>query len=887
MREWTGASHPLDRTLGAASEDRMEFRRILALRGPNRWSSHAALEIWIAGARPDVGPALIAAVPAAFPAGRTTDEAAALARLAVELQRRAGVNVANAQIQAHPEPGWVRAIVPFEEEAVGRAAVEAAQRLINAALAGPTIGLDDAVQALRDLSHEVCLGPSTRAIVEAARKRGIPASRMNDGSLVQLGLGRAQRRIWTAETDQTGVIAEAIAQDKDLTKIFLRSVGVPVPWGRPVTSPEDAWEAALQVGGPVVVKPRDGNQGRGVATNLSTRDQVIRAYQAARAESEEVLVEQYAPGDDYRLLVIGGRMVAAARREPAQVIGDGHSTIARLVEIANQDPRRSDDHATALSKIYLDDIALAVLAEQGHAPDSIPAPGERVLIRRNANLSTGGTAVDVTDQVHPDVARRAVDAARAVGLDIAGIDIVARDISRPLEEQAAMIVEVNAGPGLRMHLEPSAGTPRPVGEAVVDALFPPGANGRIPVVAVTGTNGKTTTTRLIAHILANDGQTTVGMTCTDGIFLGPRCIESDDCSGPRSARAVLGNPLVEAAVLETARGGILREGLGFDRCDVAVITNIGQGDHLGMGGVHTVEELARVKRTIVDHLAPEGAAVLNAADPLTAAMAPHSPGKVLFFGRDETIPALTRHLAAGGRAVLALGDSIVLAEGSRRRSLMPLSAVPLTHGGRVAFQVENALAATAACWALDIDPDQIRRGLSTFAGNASQAPGRFNVLQGRGITILVDYGHNPSALEALAAALDAFPSARRLAVFSAAGDRRDVDITKQGELLGRMVDHLILYEEQEWRYDRPIGQIAALLRQGAASTPSRRAARIEEVPDERTGVAVALEHLRPGDLLLIQASCIGATLGTVSAFLGLLDAPDGVDRQQEPAAAGA
>ena len=388
------------------------------------------------------------------------------------------------------------------------------------------------------------------------------------------------RRICAAETDRTSAIAESIASDKDLTRKLLKSAGVPVPEGRPVTDVEDAWRAAQELGGPVVVKPLDGNHGRGVATNLTTKEQVTAAYEVAINESSRVIVERYITGDDYRLLVVGNQLVAAAWREPANVIGDGHSTIRELVDEVNRDPRRSDGHGSVLSFIKIDATSLAVLAEQGYAPDSVPPAGVKVLIRRNANLSTGGTATDVTEMVHPEIARRAVDAVRMVGLDIAGLDVVAKDISRPLREQGGAVIEINAGPGLRMHLAPSKGTPRPVGRAIVDMMFPESQSSRIPIVAVTGVNGKTTTTRLLAHIVASTGKK-VGMACTDGVYFAGERIDDGDCSGPQSARSILMNPQVECAVLETARGGILREGLGFDRCDIAVVTNIGEGDHLG------------------------------------------------------------------------------------------------------------------------------------------------------------------------------------------------------------------------------------------------------------------------------------------------------------------
>ncbi|HEU0116573.1 MAG TPA: Mur ligase family protein, partial [Thermomicrobiales bacterium] len=510
----------------------------------------------------------------------------------------------------------------------------------------------------------------------------------------------------------------------------------------------------------------------------------------------------------------GGRLVAAALREPAHVIGDGRSTIAQLVAEVNRDPRRSDGHATVLSFIRLDAVGLAVLAEQGCTPDSVPPPGQCVLIRRNGNLSTGGTATDVTDRVHPETAARAVDAARAVGLDIAGVDIVAVDISRSLEEQRGAVVEVNAGPGLRMHLEPSAGQPRPVGEAIVAMLFAEGQTGRIPLIAVTGVNGKTTTTRLIAHLLRRP-DSLVGFSCTDGLYIGDRRIDRRDCSGPRSARNLLLNPCLDAAIVETARGGILREGLGFDRCHVAVVTNIGEGDHLNLRGVETLEDLARVKRTPIESVAPDGAAVLNAADPLVADMAGHCPGRVIFFARDGNHPLLVAHRARGERAVLVRDNAIILAEGEREEVLMPLERVPLTHSGRAGFQVENALAACAAVWSLKVPLDAIRAGLATFSGDAEQVPGRFNILRAGDATVIVDYAHNPSALAALVDSLAGFPHRRRVLVFTPS-NRRDADVLAMGRIIGDGFDRVFLYLD-EGNSDRADGELSALLRRGIAA----------------------------------------------------------------------
>jgi cyanophycin synthetase len=864
----------------------MEFRKILTLRGPNIWANFPVLEAWVdlgglkdspSDELPGFNERLMAWLPTMIEhrcsvgtrggfferLRRGTYQAHILEHVTLELQSLAGTEVGFGRARETSEDGVYKVAIEYHEEEFARACLHTARALLHAAVHDLPFDVPAEVRSLRELLHKERLGPSTAAIVRAAVARGIPVRRLNSESLVMLGHGARQRRILAAETDRTGAIAESIAQDKDLTRSLLQQVGVPVPEGRPVVDADDAWAAAREIGAPVVVKPRFGSQGRGVATNLSTCEQVKIAYASVREDWSQIVVERYVTGADYRILVVGGRVVAASRRDPAQVVGDGRHTVAQLVEIVNRDPRRGDDHATVLSKLVLDSIALKVLEEQGYTPESVPPAGHRVLIRRNANLSTGGTATDVTDRVHPEVAARSVEAARIVGLDIAGVDVIAQDIGRPLEEQGGVIVEVNAAPGLRMHLEPSSGTPRPVGEAIVSLLYPEGETGRVPVVAVTGVNGKTTTTRLIAEMIRQEGKT-VGMTCTDGIRVGDRWIDHDDCSGPKSARAVLLNPRVEAAVLETARGGILREGLGFDRCDVAVVTNIGEGDHLGMGEIHTLEKLAQLKRTIVDVVAPNGWAVLNAADPLVAEMAPKCPGSVVFFARDGQHPVLEAHRARGGRGVFVRHEALVWAQGEEETILIPLSRVPLTHHGRVEFQVENVLAAVAAAWSLGLDPGTIVAVLEVFTSDIRHTPGRFNVLQHGEATIVLDYGHNSSALLALADALAQLPHRRRLTVFSAAGDRRDQDIIRQGEIIGDHFDFLVLYEDA-CRRGRPDGEVIGLLRRGLQD--GRRISGIVETRGELVAVEAALGRLRPGDLLYIQPDQVELCLNFVQNYL--------------------
>ena len=836
----------------------MEVSRIRALRGPNLWSRHTALEAIVSCAPieraiadlPDFESRLrelFPAVGALRPSGYQGPVALAhvLEAAALALQIQAGCPVTFSRTTATVDIGVYQVVVAYSEEAVGRLAFELAEKLVQATLQGNSFDVDASIAQLRDTDEEERLGPSTGAIVNAAAARGIPWRRLTRGSLVQFGWGSRQRRIQAAEVDATSAVSESIAQDKELTKRLLHAAGAPVPIGRPVKDADDAWAAACDIGLPVVVKPRDGNQGKGVTVNITNREHLQIGFRAA-AEVGEVMVEKYLSGNDFRLLVVGQQLVAAARRDPPHVIGDGIHSVRELVDRVNADPRRGEGHSTSLTKIRFDEIAIARLNAQGLAPQSVPAKGRRVVLRNNANLSTGGTATDVTDDVHPEVAANAVAAARMVGLHVCGVDVVCESVLRPMREQHGGIVEVNAAPGLRMHLSPSFGKGRPVGEAIVSHLFAHGDDGRIPVVAVTGTNGKTTTTRLIAHLMASSALR-VGMTNTDGVYVNGQQIDSGDCSGPKSARSVLMHPDVDAAVFETARGGILREGLGFDRCEVAVVTNIGAGDHLGLNYITTVEDLAVLKRVIVQNVAPAGYAVLNAADPMVRAMAPSCPGNIIFFAADHHHPAMATQRAQGKRTVYVDDGAIVAAEGSWREHIA-LSEIPVTRNGSIGFQVENVMAAVAAAWAVGLNWDTVRRGLASFSTDAGNVPGRFNMMEYRGATVIADYGHNPDAMRALVAAVNALPARRRSVVISGAGDRRDDDIREQTGILGDAFDDVLLFQDACQR-GRADGEVLALLRNGLAQ--AKRASYITEIRGEFAAIDAALERLEPGDLCLI------------------------------------
>ncbi len=848
----------------------MELIKTRALRGPNLWSRHTVLEIEVQcsaqeralgtvrgfmeqlrGLCADIGN-----LGAPGYQGPLT-LAHALEATLLALQAQAGCPVSFSCTSATPEEGLYQVVVEYSEEDVGHLALKMARQIVGHVWESVTGSLPPGAASpnvtamlaeLREMDEDLRLGPSTGSIVAAAVARGIPFRRLTQGSLVQLGWGVRQRRIQAAEVDSTSAVAESIAQDKDLTKRLLHAAGAPVPMGAPVHTVEEAWEVAQRIGFPVVVKPQNGSQGKGVTVNILTREALEQAFPSATGKGA-VLVEKFFPGSDYRLLVVGDKLVAAARRDPPQVIGDGEHSVRALVDIVNADPRRGDGHATALTKIRFDEITIACLAGQHLTPESVPEKGRRVILRNNANLSTGGSATDVTDDVHPEVAARAIDAAGMIGLHVCGVDIVCENIMRPLEEQNGGIIEVNAAPGLRMHLNPSYGKGRNIGAAVMDLMFAHGDDGRIPVVAVSGVNGKTTTTRLIAHILSESGLC-VGMTNTDGVYVGGRETDRGDCSGPKSARNVLGHPDVEAAVLETARGGVLREGLGFDKCAVAVVTNIGEGDHLGQSHMHTPEDVARIKQIIVQNVAPNGHAVLNAADPLVAAMAPHCAGKVIFFAQSAQHPLLVTHRARGNRVLFVENGHIVAADGAQQQRL-PLSDVPLTRGGLLGFQVENTLAAVGGCWALDLPWATIVEGVCSFNNDAKNAPGRFNLMHYRDSTIVADYGHNPHAMRALVSAFDALPcteSTKRTVVISGAGDRRDEDLRNLTRVLGDAFDNIVLFEDACQR-GRADGEVIALLREGLQG--AQRASHVEEIRGEFIAIDRGLEMLKPGDQCLV------------------------------------
>ena len=637
-----------------------------------------------------------------------------LEHVSLELQNLAGMPGGFGKARETPVRGIYKVVIRAWHDEVTKSCLEAGRELILAAIENKPFDVDAAVRRLTDMAERKLLGPSTGSIVEAAtsKERRIPAIRMlSDGNLVQLGYGVRSRRIWTAETDQTSAIAETISRDKDLTKSLLESCGVPVPEGRLVRGAEDAWEAAEDIGVPVVVKPYDGNHGRGVFTNLMTREEVESAYAKALEEGSGVIVERYVRGAEHRLLVVGGKLVAAARGETASVVGDGRSTINELIDLQiNSDPRRGAHEEFPLDVILLSEnpVALHEISRQGFTPDSVPEAGREVLVIRTGNLTC-----DITDLVHPETAATASLAARIVGLDIAGLDLVCENIAQPLAGQRGAIVEVNAGPGLLMHIKPANGQPRPVGKAIVDHLFPKGDNGRIPIVGVTGSYGKTTVSRLIARLLTLSGKH-AGLACSAGLFLDHRRAEKGDCANWQIANRVLMNRAIEAAVFENGSDAILGEGLAYDRCRIGVVTNVDVARHAGRFYIEAPEHVFNVLRTQVDLVLPDGTAVLNAREPMLVDMATLCDGEVIYFATDPELPIITRHREEGKRVVIVRYGQIMLSGGEGEIPLAKLSDIPLTDGGKNPEQTENVLAAVAAAWALDIPPVIMRTGIETF-----------------------------------------------------------------------------------------------------------------------------------------------------------------------------
>jgi len=795
--------------------------------------------------------------------------------IALEIQCLAGTPVSYGKTRSVAgQPGVYYVIYSYTEEQVGVEAGELALKLVRSLLptdlpsALPTeelAGFDFAreLDGLIERAQEIALGPTTASLVEEARRRDIPAIRLDTQSLVQLGWGKYQQRIRASVTDRTGNIAVETASDKELTIKLLGDVGIPVPRHQLARSADDAVEIAERLGYPLVTKPLDVSHGRGVSIKLLNADEVRSGYAAAAVYSSSVLVETFLEGKDYRVLVIDGKVVAVAERVPAHVIGDGAHSISELVEIINRDPRRGIGHEKILTRIKIGQQAERLLQQAGYTLETVLVQGQRFYLASTANLSTGGTAIDRTTDIHYETREIARRAALVIGLDIAGIDIITPDIRQPLREVGGGIVEVNAGPGFRMHLQPSEGQPRNVARPVIDMLFPPNTPARVPLVALTGTNGKTTTARMVAHILKMNGER-VGLTTTDGIYIDGQIYMKGDMTGPWSARVVLKDPTVDSVVLETARGGILREGLGFDRCDVGAVLNV-SADHLGLRGVDTLEQLAEVKSLLVEIVRKDGASVLNADDELVAKMAARAEGRIVYFsmhGGEGASGQVKQHIANGGTAVVlqpgVRGDMLAIYDAEQYIPLLWTHLIPATLEGKALHNVANALAAAAICYARGVSVENIRQGLRTFATSFYLTPGRLNVFDEYAFRVIVDYAHNPAAVQALSDLVGRLrPNYRRtIGMISAPGDRRDVDIRAIGAIAGRTFDLLVIKEDND-RRGRKDGDIAKLLWEAAheAGMPPDR---MITVLDELEATRHALSLAEPDDLVVICADEITA-----------------------------
>ncbi|WP_292037161.1 MULTISPECIES: cyanophycin synthetase [unclassified Brevundimonas] len=811
--------------------------------------------------------------------------------VALELQTRAGTPVTRGKTRSvRGRPGVYDILFTYRDETTallaGRLALQICDALLPPALGGvrglericadnldprlvEAVLADKAVEILWDAVRRTAFGPSTQALVDAARRKGVPVERLNTQSLLRLGWGSRQRRLRASVTDRTGLIAAELAGDKAQAKAMLESVGCPTARGEVVRTADEAAAAARRLGGRVVVKPLDGNHGRGVTTGLDTPEAVRKAFDLAAPHGRKVIVEQELPGRDYRVLVVDGRVVAVAERRPPCIEGDGRRSVAELVVEVNSDPRRGVGHENSLTLVRLDKETLAVLADQKLEPESVPEAGRQVLLRTAANLSSGGTAIDRTDDIHPANAAIARRAALVLGLDVAGVDLLAPDIRRSVRDTGGGVVEVNAAPGLRMHLAPSEGEARDVARPIIDMLFPRGARSRIPVVAVTGTNGKSTVGRMIAHVLRAEGRA-VGLTNTSGVYVDGERIRAGDASGPRSARMVLNDPTVDVAVLECARGGILREGLAFDRCDVGCVLNV-QPDHLGLKGVDTLEDLARVKSVVAESVSRRGLSVLNADDPLTLRMARHAGGRVCWFsmrGGAEAPGFLLKHVAEGGAAVLfnAQNGILELHDRGERHRVAEAADLPSTLGGAAAFNVANALAAAAACYGVGVPADRIGRALASFTSSYEQNPGRLNINDQHGFRVIMDYAHNPDGLRALGNLVAATRPAggKVIAMISIPGDRRTQEIAAMGEISAEFFDEVVFRETPDNRGRSP-GEVIRLLAEGALRTGAD-ASRFRGVQKEEDAVAACLEAARPGDLVVLTPTRIEAVWEQILAF---------------------
>lgn len=764
--------------------------------------------------------------------------------VALELQCLAGMHCGFGRTRSAGERGIYRVIYSYELEEAGKYAGEAAVRIVEKLISAGAYDISADIAALTSLRSKLGLGPSTQALVSEAKKRGIPCTRLDNDSLVLLGYGIHQKKIRASITSDTSNMAVETAGDKDETKNILSRAFIPVPHGELASTRHELRQVVKKLGYPLVVKPLNGNHGRGITININSEHEALSAYAIAKARSNKVIVERYLDGFDFRFLVINYKLEAVARRTPAHVTGNGVSTIRQLIDETNSDPQRGDSHEKVMTRIRVDHLTEAILASRGYHLDSILPPGEVLFLKHTANLSTGGTSEDVTDQVHPQNVQLAERVARLMNLDVCGIDIIARDISEPITRDNGGVLEVNASPGLRMHLRPSRGLARNVAEPVIDMLFPPGNAFRIPIVAVTGTNGKTTTTRLLAHIAKTAGHN-VGYTTTEGIYIGDQMVVKGDCTGPKSARVVLTDPTVDFAVLECARGGILRSGLGFDRCDIGIVTNVSE-DHLGLQGINTLREMARVKSVVARSAANDGYSILNADDNLVYDMRKEVSSKVALFSMNADNPRILRHCRNGGLAAVIDKGYLVVNKGEWKIRVCRITQVPLTFSGRAECMVKNTLPAVLAAVIRKFRIEDIRLALQTFIPSPESTPGRFNIFRFRNFDIMIDYAHNRAGYTELKAFMEHVRARPKIGVITAVGDRRDEDIRMVGFLAAQIFDEIIIRHDKDLR-GRTADEITALLCEGMHNVDLNYPAKV--ISDEKEALRYLMRTVKPGTFI--------------------------------------
>ncbi|PKA83206.1 cyanophycin synthetase [Ulvibacter sp. MAR_2010_11] len=784
--------------------------------------------------------------------------------IALEIQTLAGMDTGFGRTRDYGEKGVYNVVFSYMEENVGRFAAEAAVRICESLIAGEAYAMDDDIQTMRELREAERLGPSTGSIVEEAASRGIPWIRLNKYSLCQLGYGANQKRIQATVTSETSSIGVELACDKEDTKFLLEQAEVEVPKGDIIRRESSLEEACRYVGFPLVIKPVDGNHGRGITVDIQNYEEALVAFHNAKESSKSgaIIVEKFITGRDYRLLVINNKLVAAALRTPAHVVGDGKSTVQELIDLVNSDPRRGYGHENVLTQITVNDLTKSIVKDAGYTLDSVIPKDEMLLLKDTANLSTGGTAEDVTDIMHPENVEMAERISRIIDLDICGIDVMTTDISKPLSETGGAVLEVNAGPGFRMHLAPTSGLPRNVAAPVVDKLFPTlGDTGRIPIIAITGTNGKTTTSRLIAHIAKMNGFR-VGYTTSDGVYIQNRLLMRGDCTGPASAEFVLKDPTVNFAVLECARGGLLRAGLGFHKCDVGIVTNV-EADHLGLKGIHTVEQLAKVKGVIPETVLPEGYAILNADDDLVYDMRRTVNCNVALFSMDENNPRIQALQRLGGITAVFEDGFVTICRGVWKMRIMRVEQIPLTYGGKATFMIKNVLAAVLAAHVRGISIQDIKASLETFIPSASQTPGRLNLFHFDNFKVLLDYAHNPAGMRALKQFIDTIECTKKVGIIAGVGDRRVEDNNEMGSLAAEMFDEIIIRQDKHLR-GKTEDELIKMLSDGIKMKDPKKKTTI--IPSEREAITFAVNHAQKDSLIVLCSDVIPDALDLVTRF---------------------